>query len=636
MRYHYPESFYLFIPWLLFCLIVLFNQTKALTWLKKNVSARFLPRFTRYTEPKLWGHAAIIFAMGALLIWALASPYDYGEVEGAHESRNLFFIIDSSYSMYAIDTGSVTREDLRQKTRFDVAKAAALDLTKLQKQDKIGLITFSGSSIVHFMPTLDHGTVETILSNLNIHSMRHTGSDFAAPIKDLIHASTTQPGQYVAVLLSDGEPIPEEVDKNLEGLLNALEAAEIPIFTVGLGTDWGSQVDLFDTQDLLNQVANPKTAKSITTKRNKGFLKNISALTNGEYYELEDGDWMDEISEDINNIPPSYQAAQSVGTDIGIVDYSPYAMTLFLILFFVEIVYLFPRQKLLSLGLIFLLFIGCQNKLLKAHQENEKGIAKYEVALYEKARTHFEASALYRTKEEIPFLNLGNTYIQKKEYKTAHSYFEKSMRAKPEEYHPYFNDGVAMFMWAEQEFDPTGCFMKNAVERYDQAIARFEEAKTKGMNTDKNIAYVKKRIKDAYELSYTAKNCPPSSSSSSSYQSKYAPPPPQNQNQDQQNNNQDQNQDQQQNNQQKQDQQNQNQDQQDQKNQQQQNQQQDQNQQQQQQNSQGQDLNENEKQEIEQNIKRIKQDSSGAKDFKQTKDQQRPTDKTEVDEDLYW
>lgn len=633
MRYHYPECFYLFIPWFLFCLIVLFNQNKAFVWLEKNVSARFLPRFTRYTTLKLWGHAVMIFAMGALLIWALASPYDYGEVEGAHESRNLFFIIDSSYSMYAIDTDGVTRADLRQKTRFDVAKAAALDLIKLQPQDKIGLITFSGSSIVHFMPTLDHATVETILSNLNIHSMRHTGSDFMGPIKDLIHASTTQPGQYAAVLLSDGEPIPEEVDKNLEGLLNALEAAEIPVFTAGLGTEWGSQVDLFDTQDLLNLVDNPKIAKSITTKRNKGFLNNISTLTDGKYYELEDGDWVNEISEDINEIPPSYQAAQAVETNIGVVDYSPYAMTLFLILFFVEIIYLFPGQKLLSLGLIFLLFTGCQNKLLKAHQENEKGIAKYEVALYEKARTHFEASTLYRTKEEIPFLNLGNTYIQKKEYKIAHSYFEKSMRAKPEEYHPYFNDGVAMFMWAEQEFDPTGCFMKNAVERYDQAIVRFEEAKIKGLNTDKNIAYVKKRIKDAYELHYAAKNCPPSSSSSSSYQSKHAPPPPQNQNQNQsqnqQNDQQDQNQNQdQQNNQQKQNHQ-------DQKNQQQQ-QQQNQNQNQQPQNSQGQDLNENEKQEIEQNIKRIKQDTSSAKDFKQTKDQQRPTDKTEVDEDLYW
>jgi Ca-activated chloride channel family protein len=533
----------------------------------------------------------------------------------------------------------VTRADLRQKTRFDVANAAALDLTELRPQDKIGLITFSGSSIIHFMPTLDHATAKTILANLNPHSMRHTGSDFTAPIKDLIHASTMQPGQYAAVLLSDGEPIPEEVDKNLDGLLNALEAAEIPIFTVGLGTDWGSQVDLFDPQDLLNQVANPRTAKSITTKRNKGFLKNISTLTDGEYYELEDGEWIEEISEDLDDISPSYQAVQTVGTNIGTIDYSPYAMTLFLILFFVEIVYLFPKQRLLSLALVFFLFTGCQNNLLKAHQENEKGIAKYEVSLYEKARTHFEASALYRTKEEIPFLNLGNNYIQKKEYKTAHSYFEKSMRAKPEDYHPYFNDGVAMFMWAEQEFDPTGCFMKNAVERYDQAIMRFEEAKTKGINTDKNITYVKKRIKDAYELHYTAKNCPPSSSSSSSYQSKHAPPPPQEQNQDQQNNKQNQNQqDQNQKQKQQQDQQQQQnqQQKQEQKNQDPQQQQQQKQQDQQQQSSQDQDVNENEKQEIKQNIERIKQNTSGAKDFKQTKNQQRPTDKSEVDDDLYW
>jgi hypothetical protein len=667
MSFHFPEAFYLIIPWVLFCIIVGLNQGSALAWLKTNVSDRFRGHFTRYSSWRLIIHVVILFISGLALIWALAMPYKSGKVGHIKKSRNIFIIIDSSYSMYAQDMLALTKNELRSKTRFEAAKSIALEFIDTLKDDKIGLITFSGKSSVHSTPTLDHAALTSMINNLDVHLLKQTGSDFSKPLQDLIHIAQFKSDNYAALLISDGEPLPEEQDY-LEEIL-ALKAAHVAIFTIGLGTDEGSSLNLYSPQDVYNRVQNPRTIKTVQTKRVSRTLKEIASETGAHYFELEDGVGVSDVIKALDKIENREIEEASMGK----ADNSHPALLVFLVLFFVEMFYLFPKiTRFFSFILPLFLLCSCESDLLKAHEENEIGIDKYDVALFDVGRPHFETSVLYRVKDELPLLNLGNTYLQKKDFITAHDYFQRSAQSNPELGEAYFNDGVALFLWAEDEVDPRGCFLAKSEELYDQAIDRFELAKKKGLEVEKNTQYIIKRIQDLYKLQANAKNCP--DGQKSSHQSKHAPQQQdqqqqqqnqnQNQQQDQQQQQQNQNQNQQQNQQQQQQNQNQNQQQNQQQQQQNQNQNQQQNQQQQQQNqnqhqqqnqqqqqqnqnqnqqqnqqqqSQNQkpQMTEHEKEQVESELQRIRLQSGQDQGFNQSGDQQYPGDGT-YDDDVLW
>lgn len=610
MKYADPRMLFLSLPWALACLIVMLNQNIALGWLRERVSPRFLPGFTRYTPGKLAIHVILIFSAGLSLIWTMAQPYRRGDIREEAAGKDVYFMIDASYSMYAEDTGRISKPDLAGKTRFEAAKALAMETASSLKNDQVGAVTFSGSSITHFMPTADTVTAASLIANFDIHSMRHTGSDFKALLNAFVHAVEQSQSAAVGIILSDGEPIPENQD--VSNQLDALHAAGIPVFAVGIGTNEGAAVDLYDPDDVVGRSDNPRIAKTITTRRDPGFLEKIASATGGRYLEPEGGFWADDLARAIDNAPTKEQSLPGE-LKAGNVDLSGWGLVLFLVFFFTELFWLFPRPASFVATLLFLGLSNCGNSLFNAHRENELGIDKYRESLFGPANSHFELSTLYRTKAGIPLFNLGNNAVQKKEYGKAHSYYQQSIRAEPGEPAAYFNDGVALFLWAEDEIDPKGCFLAKPAELFDQSIARFEEAGTKGLDARENISYVKKRIRDIYELHYSAKDCG-QNTNQKTYTSKHAPPPPsQNQQPQNQNSSQDQPQPQ--------------------------SPPQDQNppqNQRQDPDGSGSGLTENEQEEVRKNLGRIKRDSGSATDFKQTGDQQTPRDKSEIDLDLRW
>lgn len=532
MKFATPEAFFLAVPWLLFCLILLLDQKRALRRLKSTVAPRFLERFTRYTDTNLWLHLLLVFGAGFALICALASPYGVGKVEGVTPAKRVWLIVDASYSMYAIDTDAATPLDWRGKTRFDVAKLAALEIATALKNDDVGLASFSGSAIEHFSPTPDHVVAQNLIAGLDIHSMRHTGSDFAAALDVLIHAAQGSNAPLAGVILSDGEPVPQS-PKNVRPRLAALKAAGIPIFTVGLGSGDVAAVDLYDPEDLLGGVSEPRVAKTIETTRDAAFLRDIADKTGGAYFELEDGVTAGDVAAAVTRFDPITQSLPGSLTS-GHKDYAGIPLAVFLALFAAEFVFLFPRAAASGVSALALFWLcGCQSGLIKAHLENENGVERYRDALFSPAAQHFERSALYRTREEIPLSNLGNDAILQKEYGRAHADYQMAIRAAPDDATIYFNDGVALFLWAEDEVDPKGCFLAKSAELFDLSIGRFEEALKKGVAAQANVDYVKKRIRDMYALNAAAKECG-APDDKNSYRSKYAPPPAQSGGQSQQ------------------------------------------------------------------------------------------------------
>jgi hypothetical protein len=82
----YPLMLFFLIPAAAAFLLIYRKQTAALSWIKDNISPRFLSSFTAYTKMSLIIHILLLFFLAVLLIAAAAGPYRKGTVEIKSES----------------------------------------------------------------------------------------------------------------------------------------------------------------------------------------------------------------------------------------------------------------------------------------------------------------------------------------------------------------------------------------------------------------------------------------------------------------------------------------------------------------------------------------------------------------------
>lgn len=507
MKFTHPHFFYIFIPWALFCLILFFYQKSVLHWLRQNISENFLKRFTQYTPTRLFLHMALIFFVGASLIVALAEPYKNTMINNDLKTRNIFLVIDSSHSMAARDNETITKNNLAKETRFEVAKQIALDLLSAFKNDSVGLITFSGTSVTNSMPTRDHETLRTQLINLDFHMLQDTGSQFERLFDHMIALFQLYADDYTVILISDGEPVPEK--QNVKTLLETLQIAAVPIYTIGVGSDYGQRIELFEPLEIYHDFTISKVQKTVFTKKNAKFLMTVSEKTSGRYFEFKDGIWVEDF---VNAFQPAQSRYSFSHKGLGVNSEAHWPMMVFCFLFFLEMILFVPvwsKQKYFCvvLSLFFMPAFACDGGLRQANKKNNEGIDYFEMALFDKAKQSFQASSLMYSFSETPLANLAYLFVLQKEYRQAHEIYQRAMRLNPNEGKLHFNDGTVLFLWAEEELDPTGCFLKTTRQLYQQSLFRFETAKQKGIPAQQNIDYIKARLADLHQLKKSAKNC---------------------------------------------------------------------------------------------------------------------------------
>ena len=177
----------------------------------------------------------LILTVG-LLFFALARPQGAShEEQTTMRGRDIFVAIDTSMSMYATDL---------PPNRLARAKLAALDLLKLSKSDRFGLIAFAGSAFVQCPLTVDEEAFRQSLAILDASIIPQGGTAISEAIDSALASFKTDSSENnrVLVLLTDGE---DHEEGALETARKAM-AAGIRIFTVGVGTPAG---DVLRTRD---------------------------------------------------------------------------------------------------------------------------------------------------------------------------------------------------------------------------------------------------------------------------------------------------------------------------------------------------------------------------------------------------
>jgi Ca-activated chloride channel family protein len=215
----------------------------------------------------------VVLAVGLVFV-ALARPqYGFRWEEVKQRGLDIVVAIDTSRSMLAADVAP---------NRLTRAKLAALDLLRVARHDRLGLVSFAGTAFLQCPLTLDDAAFRQSVGALEVGIIPQGGTALAEAIETALSAfKDGQPNEKALLLLSDGE--------DHEG--GAVEAAEkaakagLRIFTIGIGTPEGDRLRLTDERGQTGYVQD-ESGQTVTSRLNEETLRKIAKAAKGEYVPL--------------------------------------------------------------------------------------------------------------------------------------------------------------------------------------------------------------------------------------------------------------------------------------------------------------------------------------------------------------
>jgi len=222
----------------------------------------------------------------ALLIIVLARPQSTNRWENETvEGIDIMLTLDISGSMLA---GDFT------PNRIEASKDVATEFVSGRTNDRIGLVLFGGESFTQCPLTTDHAVLINLLHAVNVgiidDQSTAIGLGLANGVKRLKDSNAKS---KVVILVTDGV--------NNAGSVDPLTAAEIAktfgirVYTIGVGTRGTAP---YPVQDAFGNIFYQQMKVEI----DEDILKQISAMTNGEYFRATSNQKLKEIYAQIDQM----------------------------------------------------------------------------------------------------------------------------------------------------------------------------------------------------------------------------------------------------------------------------------------------------------------------------------------------
>ena len=202
----------------------------------------------------------------ALLITVLARPQDSSSwQERKTEGIDIVIATDISSSMLAQDF---------KPNRLEVAKKVAMSFINGRRDDRIGLVVFSGESFTQCPLTTDHAVLINLLNELKS-GMIEDGTAIGLGLGNAVNRlKDSDAKSRVVILLTDGE--------NNRGEISPLTAAElamkynIRVYTIGIGSKGTAPYPVQTFMGVQYQ--------QVPVKIDEGLLTQIAESTGGKYF----------------------------------------------------------------------------------------------------------------------------------------------------------------------------------------------------------------------------------------------------------------------------------------------------------------------------------------------------------------
>ncbi len=234
-------------------------------------------------------HLPFVFRMVtvALLIVVLARPQTHDVWEETEtEGIDIMISLDISSSMLA--------EDFRPN-RMEAARDIAAEFIAGRRNDRIGLVIFSGESFTQCPLTTDHAVLVNLLREVEI-GMIEDGTAIGMGIATAVNRLRNSDSQSrVIIMLTDGV--------NNRGAIDPITAANIAatfgirVYTVGVGSSGPAPFPV--------QTPRGVQYQSIEADIDEEALQEIAEITGGRYFRAEDEDKLIEIYSEIEELEKS-------------------------------------------------------------------------------------------------------------------------------------------------------------------------------------------------------------------------------------------------------------------------------------------------------------------------------------------
>jgi Ca-activated chloride channel family protein len=216
----------------------------------------------------------------------------------AQEGRDLLIALDVSKSMLAQD---------RNPNRLEFAKTKIKKLVKTLECERVGLIIFAGSTIVLCPLTSDYKSFFMFLDQIDEQTISSgtTALDQAILKSIKIFEDMGSKKNKLLTIFTDGE----DFSSNLAGVKAKAVDLGLTIFTIGLGTQEGAPIPLYD--DHGNSLGHQKDDKGtvVISRLNEGILRALARETGGNYLLAQESD------EDIRSLLQQLQQFEKEGIE---------------------------------------------------------------------------------------------------------------------------------------------------------------------------------------------------------------------------------------------------------------------------------------------------------------------------------
>ena len=231
-------------------------------------------------------HAPFILRMLgiAVLVVALARPQTSSEGEDVTtEGIDIVLVLDVSGSMLA--------EDFRPN-RVEAAKAVAQQFVDGRKNDRIGLVIFSGQSFTQCPMTLDYRVLKNLLQQVKP-GMVEDGTAIGMAVAQAVNRLKESTAKSkVMILLTDGVNNRGEIDP-----ITATQIAQtygIRIYTIGVGT--------VGTAPYPVQTPFGVRYQNVPVDVDEKTLQEIAVMTDGQYFRATNNRSLEQIYDQIDEM----------------------------------------------------------------------------------------------------------------------------------------------------------------------------------------------------------------------------------------------------------------------------------------------------------------------------------------------
>lgn len=378
-----------------------------------NMFSAIVPGFS---PKRRWIKAILmVLALGCAVV-ALSGPQmGYKWEKTTQKGVDIMIALDCSKSMLAKDISP---------NRLERAKREIIDLLRMMRSDRAGLVAFAGNAFLQCPLTLDHEAFNIFLDSLEPGFLPVGGTNLDAAIQTSFDGFEKESDtQKAIIIITDGESTTGLAEQTAQKMAQL----GIKIFTIGVGDLQGAPIPDED-----GGFKKDQSGDIVLSRVDEKGLEKIASITGGVYVRSVAGD-MDLDLIYMDKILGGMEKKEFLSGKKKVWE-NRYQWFLFPCVFLLLIELMVPSNKqkrVLSVFILMMLFLISSNKMVYAktvYSSVKEGIKTYNEQQYEQAKKNFIDAQLKDPDNAALYYDIGTAAYKNQEYDQAIENFLQALK----------------------------------------------------------------------------------------------------------------------------------------------------------------------------------------------------------------